>query len=95
MSATKKRRTTPNKQITKTETSIDVRKTCQRMGDSLSDQYHKNKDIKAAQTAIQAYSIAIKVACAQLVYKKLTTSPGRISFFEDGDSNVIQINDAA
>ena len=79
------------KPITKTRTCTDVREACQRMGDNLHDQYQDNKDIKAAQTAIQAYSIAIKIASAQLIYKKLTTTPGTIAFFEEND-NVVSID---
>jgi hypothetical protein len=45
--------------------------------------YDDTADIKAAQTAISAYSAAINAAKAQLIYKKMTGKPGQIEFFED------------
>lgn len=68
---------------TQTVTVNDVRVTCQTIGDKLNDNYEKTGDLKSAQGAIQAYSTAIKAAQAQLVYKKLTGSPGKIAFFEN------------
>lgn len=68
--------------INKTTTVDDVRVMCQRIGDSLSHTYDQTGDIKAAQSAVSAYATAINAIKAQLIYKKMTTSPGRINFFE-------------
>jgi hypothetical protein len=67
---------------TKTTNVNDVRKTVQEIGDKLNDLYVETNDVKVAQSAVQAYSVAIKAAQAQVVYKKLTGSPERIEFFE-------------
>ena len=66
----------------KTTTVDDVRKMCQKIGDSLSGTYAGTGDIKAAAGAISAYSTAISAVKAQLIYKKMTSSPARIDFFE-------------
>jgi len=66
----------------KTTTVDDVRKMCQSIGDSLSGTYANTGDIKAAAGAISAYGTAIGAVKAQLIYKKMTSSPARIEFFE-------------
>ena len=73
-----------------TEISTDVRKHCQQIGDKLFHQHAQNNDLKSAQGAIMAYSAAIKIAMAQLVYKKLTGNPGRIEFFEEPEQKTIK-----
>lgn len=65
-----------------TTTVDDVRKMCQNIGDSLTGTYSKTGDIKAAAAAISAYGTAIGAVKAQLIYKKMTSSPARIEFFE-------------
>lgn len=67
---------------TRTKTSKDVRLVLQDMGDSLKTTYDRTADVKTAQSAISAYSAAISLMKAQLIYKKMTGSPGRIDFFE-------------
>lgn len=53
------------------------------MGTELNAQYVKNKDLKVAQLSLKAYSTAINAAKTQVVYKKLTGRPTRITFLED------------
>ena len=60
----------------------DVRIMCQKIGDKLTKTYNKTADIKAAQAAVSAYGTAIAAVKAQLIYKKMTSSPSRIEFFE-------------
>jgi hypothetical protein len=60
----------------------DVRKVLQHMGDSLCNKYNQTGDMKAAQSSIAAYAVAINAMKAQLIYKKGTASPARIDFFE-------------
>jgi hypothetical protein len=67
---------------TETVTVDDVRIMCQKIGDKLSKTYIKTADIKAAQAAVSAYATAINAVKAQLIYKKMTSSPSRIEFFE-------------
>ena len=62
----------------------DVRIMCQKIGDKLTKTYNKTADIKAAQAAVSAYGTAIAAVKAQLIYKKMTSSPSRIEFFETG-----------
>lgn len=71
--------TTPS---VKTTDVNDVRKMCQKIGDSLSGTYANTGDIKAAAGAVSAYGTAISAVKAQLIYKKMTSSPARIEFFE-------------
>ena len=66
----------------KTVTVDDVRIACQKIGDKLTKTYNKTADIKAAQAAVSAYATAINAVKAQLIYKKMTSSPARIEFFE-------------
>lgn len=73
---------TVTSQAQKTITVDDVRKMCQKIGDSLSGTYANTGDIKAAAGAISAYGTAIGAVKAQLIYKKMTSSPARIEFFE-------------
>lgn len=65
-----------------TVTVDDVRLMCQKIGDKLTKTYNKTADIKAAQAAVSAYATAINAVKAQLIYKKMTSSPSRIEFFE-------------
>lgn len=65
-----------------TVTVDDVRRVMCRVGDKLTKTYDKTADIKAAQAAISAYGTAINAVKAQLIYKKMTSSPSRIEFFE-------------
>ena len=67
---------------TETVTVDDVRIACQKIGDKLTKTYNKTADIKAAQAAVSAYATAINAVKAQLIYKKMTSSPARIDFFE-------------
>ena len=67
---------------TETVTVDDVRIACQKIGDKLTKTYNKTADIKAAQAAVSAYATAINAVKAQLIYKKMTSSPARIEFFE-------------
>jgi hypothetical protein len=66
----------------KTVNVDDVRRVMCRVGDKLTKTYDKTADIKAAQAAISAYGTAINAVKAQLIYKKMTSSPARIEFFE-------------
>jgi hypothetical protein len=67
---------------TKTVNVTDVRETCQQIGDKLKDNFDQTEDLKAAQSAISAYSTAISAAKTQLIYKKLTGQPSDIDFFK-------------
>ena len=65
-----------------TEGVTEVAKVLQHMGDSLCNKYNQTGDMKAAQSSIAAYGVAINAMKAQLIYKKQTASPARIEFFE-------------
>jgi arginine repressor len=52
------------------------------IGDVLSNQYYSSKDLKVAQGALSAYSVAISAAKTQLIYKKLTGTPVEIDFLK-------------
>ena len=54
-----------------------------KIGRDVNKMWDENKDLKFAQTAIQAYNASIQAAKAQVVYKKLTGNPSRIQFFEE------------
>lgn len=69
------------KQI-KTMNVSDVISVTQEMGDTLANQYNRSKDLKVAQISLSAYKTAINGAKAQVIYKKLTGNPDRITFFE-------------
>jgi hypothetical protein len=58
----------------------DVRKALQDMGDSNASLYNETGDLKVCQTAIKAYNSAINAAKTQIIYKKITGTPGNISF---------------
>jgi hypothetical protein len=62
----------------KTSDIHDVRLACQSIGDQLKQTYESSKDLKAAQTALSAYSKAISAIKVQILYKKLTGSPSSI-----------------
>jgi hypothetical protein len=66
----------------KTVTVTDVIAVTQKMGDTLVNQFNKNKDLKVAQLSLSSYKTAINGAKAQLIYKKLTGNPDKIGFFE-------------
>jgi len=68
---------------TKTVNVTDVIAVTQEMGDKLTDQYNKTKDLKVASLSLQAYRTAISGAKAQVIYKKLTGGPESIAFFEN------------
>lgn len=70
------------KKKTKTVTITDVINVTRDMGDSLANQYEKTKDLNVAKTSLSAYKTAISGSKAQLIYKKLTGSPGKIDFLE-------------
>lgn len=65
-----------------TESVTDVARVLQHMGDSLCNKYNETGDMRAAQSSIAAYGVAINAMRAQLIYKKQTASPARIEFFE-------------
>lgn len=68
---------------TKCKTIDDVRDACLSIGDTLNDNFKTTGDVKVAQTAISAYSTAIKCASIQLIHKKLTGIPAEIGFLAD------------
>ena len=67
---------------TKTVDITDVRQQCQNIGDKLKDNFDKTADLKTAQAAISAYATAINIVKTQVMYKRLTGTPGKIDFFE-------------
>lgn len=71
-----------NKKSFATENIIDVRKAVQDIGDTLNETFSATKDLKVAQGAVQAYSVAINAAKTQLIYKKLTGTPGEMDFLK-------------
>ena len=66
--------------VTKTINVTDVINVTRDMGDKLNTMFEKNKDLKVANLSLNAYRTAISGAKAQLVYKKLTGTPGEIPF---------------
>ena len=68
--------------VTKTDRSKSVRLAIQDMGDSLKTNFDKTADLKTAQCAISAYAAAINIVKTQVMYKRLTGTPGKIDFFE-------------
>jgi hypothetical protein len=68
---------------TKTNNVTDVINNNNNMGDTLKSIFDKTLDIKVAHESINAYRTAISAAKAQLIYKKLTGTPGIINFFEN------------
>lgn len=65
-----------------TNNITDVRKAVQNIGDTLNEKFYETKDLKVAQGAVQAYSVAINAAKTQLIYKKLTGTPGEMDFLK-------------
>ena len=65
---------------TKSKTIEDVRDVCVSIGDTLNDNFKITGDVKVAQTAISAYSAAVKCATVQLIHKKLTGAPSDMGF---------------
>ena len=65
-----------------TENITDVRKAVQNIGDTLNEKFYETKDLKVAQGAVQAYSVAINAAKTQLIYKKITGNPVEIDFLK-------------
>lgn len=72
----------PESEIKKTVNVNDVRKVCQHIGDNLTKTYDETGDLKAAAGAVSAYGTAIAAVKAQLIYKKMTSSPARIAFLD-------------
>jgi hypothetical protein len=68
--------------VAKTDRSKSVRLVLQDMGDSLKTNFDKTADLKTAQAAISAYAAAINIVKTQVMYKRLTGTPGKIDFFE-------------
>jgi hypothetical protein len=66
----------------KTINVTDVIKVTQEIGDVLTNQYYSLKDLKVAQGALSAYSVAISAAKTQLIYKKITGTPVEIDFLK-------------
>lgn len=67
----------------KTTTVTTVREEMQKIGDKTANLYAETNDLKAAEIALKAYNGAISASKAQLIYKKLTGTPGNIDFFEE------------
>jgi hypothetical protein len=65
-----------------TENITDVRKAVQGIGDTLNEAFYDTRDLKVAQGAVHAYSVAISAAKTQLIYKKLTGTPAEIEFLQ-------------
>jgi len=61
----------------------DTTKELLNIADKTAMVYEQTKDLKAAELALKGYNGAINAKKAQLVYKKLTGSPGVIDFFEE------------
>lgn len=55
----------------------------QKIGDKTANLYAETSDLKAAEMALKAYNGAISAGKSQLIYKKLTGTPGIIDFFEE------------
>ena len=74
-------RTTKKKAI-KTEGISDIIQVTANMGDQLVAMWEGTWDMKAAQTALNAYKTSISAAKTQVIYKKLTSKPSVIPFLE-------------
>lgn len=61
----------------------EVRQNLIQIADSNKAIYDEKKDLKAALNAIRAYGEATRTAIAQIRYKQLTGSPGKIEFLEE------------
>jgi hypothetical protein len=66
-----------------TTTVTTVRQEMQKIGDKTANLYAETSDLKAAEMALKAYNGAISAGKSQLIYKKLTGTPGIIDFFEE------------
>ena len=73
---------TKTKKAFVTNNITDVLKAVQSIGDTLNEGFNATKDLKMAQGAVQAYSVAINAAKTQLIYKKLTGTPMEIDFLK-------------
>jgi len=71
------------KTIVQTDGISDVRDELQIIADKTAGLYADGNDLKAAELALKAYNGAVSAAKAQLIYKKLTGTPGSITFFEE------------
>lgn len=67
----------------KTNNINDVREQLQSIGDQTNTLYQSTGDLKAAEIALKSYNGAINAAKTQLIYKKLTGTPGEINFFQE------------
>ena len=67
----------------KNHTSKESADTLLDMGYTLNEMFKGTNDIKVAQTAIAAFSTAIKLKQTQVIYKKMTGTPMKIDFLED------------
>lgn len=70
------------KTVVQTEGVTEVREQLQAIGDKANGVYQDTGDLKAAEIALKGYNGAVQAGKAQLIYKKLTGSPGEIDFFE-------------
>lgn len=70
------------KKVFVTDNITDVRKAVQNIGDTLNEAFYHTGDLKVAQGAVSAYSVAINAAKTQLIYKKLTGTPMEIEFLK-------------
>lgn len=70
------------KKVFVTNNITDVCRAVQDIGDTLNETFHHTGDLKVAQGAVQAYSVAINAAKTQLIYKKLTGTPIEIEFLK-------------
>ena len=76
-------KTAKTEKVTKTLNVTDVINVTRDMGDKLHTMFEKTNDLKIAHQSLDSYRTAISGAKAQLIYKKLTGTPGTISFFEE------------
>jgi len=61
----------------------DVRKNLIHIGYKAHKKYKATDDINVAKTAIKAFDSAIRTARTQIMYKRLTGTPGKIEFLEE------------
>jgi hypothetical protein len=67
----------------KSVTISDVRMQLLNIADATAMLYDSTDDLKAAELALKSYNGAVNAAKVQIMYKKLTGSPGSIDFLED------------
>ena len=60
-----------------------VRNNYIKIGDIAQKKYESTGDIKIALAAIKSFDGAIRTARTQIMYKRLTGSPGKIDFLEE------------